>query len=103
MEARTTLRGTGFPRGMVAVVLAVLAAFLLGGAGGYVAKTLSLPAAPVPVHIVAGQPGASEAGSAWNYSTRRSGSQTVGGPAVSPAPSAPVQEPGSERSGNQFI
>jgi hypothetical protein len=103
VEARTTLRGTGFPKGMVAVVVAVLAAFLLGGAGGYVAKTLSLPAAPAPAHIVAGQPGASEAGTAWNYSSRRGGNQAIGGPETSAAPSAPVQQPGARRSGNQYI
>jgi hypothetical protein len=98
MEARATLHRSAVSKNMAAVVIAVLAAFLLGGTGGYLLKGLSLPVATSAGHIVAGQPGASGPGTAWNYSTRRSGTQTVEGPAEV---SASFREPSSERSGPQ--
>lgn len=100
MEARTVFRGSAISKRMVAVVVAVLATFMLGGVGGYLAKTLSLPASAVAAHIVAGQPGASGFGSAWNYSTRRSGTQSVEGPAESGLPtSRTFTEPTAGRGG----
>jgi hypothetical protein len=96
MEARTVSKR------MAAVVIAVLAAFLLGAAGGYAAKTLSLPSASLEPHIPAGLDGASGFGSAWNYSSRRSGTQAVEGPAPSaPTASATFREPGTGRGGPQ--
>jgi hypothetical protein len=81
MEARTAFRGPAISKSSAAVVAAVLAALMLGGGGGYMVKTWSLPARAVAPHIVAGAD-VSGFGTAWNYSTRRSGTQIVDGPAV---------------------
>jgi hypothetical protein len=101
MVARTAFLGSGISKGMVAVI-AVLAALMLGAAGGYLARTLSLPTASIAAHVVAGQPGASGYGSAWNYSSRRSGTQSVEGPVPEAAPVAKFREPGSRRGGPQI-
>jgi hypothetical protein len=102
MEARTALRGSGISRRMVAVAIAVLAAFVLGAAGGYVAKTVSLQIASAPSHIVAGQIGGSGVGSAWNYSNLRHGTQSIEGPAPSSvSSSASFREPSTGRGGPQ--
>jgi hypothetical protein len=107
MEARAAFRGSASSTNMVAIVAAVLAAFLLGAVGGYFVKTLSLPAAAasaVATHIVAGQPEASGFGTAWNYSNRHSGTQSVEGPpaAATAAPAgAQFREPTTGRSGPQ--
>jgi cell division protein FtsN len=86
---------------LVAVVMAVLAAFILGAAGGYVVKTLSLAAPAAAAQVVTGQPIVARPGSAWNYSNRRSGTQSVEGPAPTAAPSAPFREPATGRTGPQ--
>jgi hypothetical protein len=102
MEARAAFHGSAISKRMAAVVVAVLAAFMLGGIGGYLVKTLSLPAVSVAANIVAGQPGASGFGSAWNYSDRRSGTQSIEGPAPAGLPtSASFREPTAGRSGPQ--
>lgn len=102
MEARTAFRGSAISRGTVAVVAALLAALVLAVIGGLVVKTLSVPAAAPAKHMVAGQPGASGIGSAWNYSTQRSGTQTVEGPApAASSTGASFREPGSQRGGPQ--
>ena len=45
MEASATLRGDRFSTGIaMTFVLAVLAAFLLGGAGGYIVRAVTIPA-----------------------------------------------------------
>jgi len=70
--------------------------------GGLLFKTLSAPAAAPAIHVVAAQPGASGVGSAWNYSSRRSGTQTVEGPAPTAfSTSASFREPASRRGGPQ--
>jgi hypothetical protein len=66
MEARTTVRGSAISKGMVAVVIAVLAAFVLGALGGYAAKTMSLPAATATGHVLVAQPATSGFDSVWN-------------------------------------
>ena len=102
MEARTAFHGSAISKRMAAVVVAVLAAFMLGGIGGYVVKTLSLPEVSVAASVVAGQPAESAYGSAWNYSTRRSGTQSIEGPAPAGLPtSASFREPTTGRSGPQ--
>lgn len=80
MEARIALRGSGISKQMMAVVFAVVAAFLLGALGGYGAKAMSLPAGTSTVHVAVAQPAASGFDSAWNYSSRR-GPQPLDGPA----------------------
>ncbi len=76
MEARSTLRGTGFSKGLIAVI-AILAAFLLAAAGGYIAKNLS--SQPVPAaHVTTTSAGASD--SVWSNRARRGGVQSVEGP-----------------------
>jgi len=102
MEARTAFRGTRISKRMAAVVVAVLAAFLLGGVGGYLVKTMSLPTVTVAANVAAGQPAASAYGSAWNYSNRRSGTQSIEGPAPAGLPISPAfREPTTGRSGPQ--
>jgi cell division protein FtsN len=102
MEARRAFRGSAISRNMVAIVAAVLAAFLLGATGGYLARTLSLPVAATATHVLAGLPGASAPGSAWNYSNQHSRTQTVEGPArAGSSASASFREPGSGRGGPQ--
>lgn len=103
METRTALRGSAISKSKVAVVAAVLAAFMLGGTGGYLIKTLTLPAATAAQHIVQGQPGGSGYGSAWNYSSLRSGTMSVEGPAPAESSFTPkFREPGTGRSGPQI-
>ena len=99
MEARTAFRGSAISRGTVAMIALLLAALVLAAIGGLVVKTLSVPAAAAAKHTVAGQSGGTGFGSAWNYSTQRSGTQTVEGPAPSAAPT--FREPGSLRGGPQ--
>ena len=81
MEARTAFRGSGISIRMSAVVVAVVLAFALGGVGGYLVKAASPHVVPVATKPVAGQPAAPSYGSAWNYSSRRSGTQSIEGPA----------------------
>jgi hypothetical protein len=103
MEARTAFRGSAISRNMVAVVAALVAALVLVALGGLLIKTMSVPAAAPAKHIVAGQPGASGIGSAWNYSTRRSGIQTGEDPApIESSTGASFREPGSRRGGPQI-
>ena len=103
IETRTALRGPGISRRMVAVVIAVLAAFALGAAGGYAAKTLSLPVASAALHIVPGQSGASGVGSAWNYTNLRHGPQSIDGPVPASASVPPsLREPSTRRGGPQL-
>ena len=94
MEARTTFRGSAVSKNVVAVVAALVITFLLGGSGGYIVKSLSLPSATSAGHNAVLQLGASEPGSAWNYSNRQSGTQSVEGPAAAAA----VRASGSGRS-----
>jgi hypothetical protein len=102
MEARTALRGSGISRRTVAVAIAVLAAFVLGAAGGYIAKTVSLPITSGPSHMLAGQIGGSGVGSAWNYTNLRHGTQSIEGPAPSSVSgSASFREPSTGRGGPQ--
>lgn len=102
MEARTAFDGSAISKRMAAVVVAVLAAFMLGGIGGYLAKTLSLPTLPAAANVVSARPAASAFGSAWNYSTRRSGTQSIEGPAPAGLPASPsFREPTIGRSGPQ--
>jgi len=86
----------------VAVVIAVLAAFVVGAVAGYVAKTVSLQTASAPSHFAAGQIGGSGVGSAWNYSNLRHGTQSIEGPAPSNvSSSASFREPSTGRGGPQ--
>jgi hypothetical protein len=102
MEARTAFRGSAISRSTGAVVATLLAALVLLATGGLLIKTLSVPAAAPAKHIVAGQPGGSGFGSAWNYSMQRGGTQTVEGPAPPATSIDPTfREPGSGRGGPQ--
>jgi hypothetical protein len=100
IEARTALRRPGISKQAVAVVLAVVAAFALGGAGGYAAKSLSLPTTSSSPHIVAGQSEAS--GSTWYFSTRAGGTQSLEGPPpAGTSDGATFREPSSGHGGPQ--
>ena len=102
MEARTTLGGRGIPKGVMAVVASVLAALALLAVGGLGIRALSTPAAAQPKHPVAGQPAASGFGSAWSYTVRRAGTQTVEDPPPIESLARPsFREPGGSRGGPQ--
>jgi hypothetical protein len=98
MEARAAFREPGISKKAVWFIFALMAALLLGGTGAYVLRAASSPTAPAATHIVLGQ-GAGGAGSAWNYSNQRHGTQTVEGPAATAA----QNESGSRRSGTQIV
>ena len=94
--------GRRIPRRMVAVVVAVMAAFVLGAFGGYLFKALTISAVAGTGQVFGAQPGASEPGSAWNYSGRRSGTQSFDDPAPTSSPStAPFRQPANGRTGPQ--
>jgi hypothetical protein len=100
MEARATYRGTGFSKSLIAVV-AILVAFVLAAASGYIARNAA--SQPVPAtHVVKGQSTASE--NAWNDSIRHGGTQSVEGPAAlaSPRQSPDAQDRNSGLSGQPF-
>jgi hypothetical protein len=102
MEARSAFRGSAISKRMVVVVAAVLVALMLGGLGGYLVKTMGLPTSAVVTHTAVGQPDASGFGSAWNYSDRRGGNQSLEGPAPTASPTgASFREPTTGRSGPQ--
>jgi hypothetical protein len=102
MEARTAFRGSAISRNMVAFGATLLAAIALIAMGGLLIKTVSVPAAAPAKHIVAGQPGGSGFGSAWNYTMQRSGTQTVEGPVPAGlSTGASFREPGTRRGGPQ--
>jgi hypothetical protein len=102
MEASKAFRGSAISRSLVVAVAAVLFAFVLGGIGGYLVKTLSLPASALARQVVTVQPAAAAVGSAWNYSNRHSGTQSLEGPAPAASPTgASFREPTTGRSGPQ--
>lgn len=101
MEARRAFHGSGNSKDTVVAIVALLVALVLLVMGGLLFKTLSTAATP-PNQVFTGQPAASGPGSAWNYSNRRSGTQTVEGPASTAASTgASFREPGSKRGGPQ--
>ncbi|HSP09800.1 MAG TPA: hypothetical protein VLU92_09430 [Candidatus Dormibacteraeota bacterium] len=86
------------------LIAALLAALVVMAIGGLLVKTLSVPAAAPAGQTVPGQLGASGFGSAWNYSTRRSGTQTVEGPAPAAAPTGSTfHAPGSRQGGGRQV
>jgi len=101
MASSAVSGGRGMSIPIAFVVLAVLAALAVGAVGGYLVKAASVPAATVAGQMVAGQPAASGPGSAWNYSTRRSGTQSVEGPAPNSPAAASFRTPAAGRSGPQ--
>jgi hypothetical protein len=98
MQATTILRKPGTSLKTVAMVLAILAAFALVAAGGYIARSTSGGALHSPAVLL--NIGAADPGSAWDYRTRHAGTQTVEGPA--PQPSPMFHEPGSRRGGSRL-
>ncbi len=78
MEARTTLRGKDVSNRIVAVV-AVMA---LGAGAAVLAKDITGSIAGPSAHFAQVKSGVSDPGSAWNYTVRRGGTQSVEGPAA---------------------
>ena len=104
MEARRSFQGSANSRHIAAAVVALLAALVLVVIGGLIVKTLSAPAAAPASHSAAGQPDASGYGSAWNYVIRRSGTQSVEGPAsTAPSTGSTFHAPGSRLGGGRQI
>ncbi len=85
MEARTTLRGTGISKGPL---VAVIVALSLGAGAAVLAVEKTAPTGAPAAHSAAITSGPSDPGSAWNYSVRRGGTQSVEGPAAT----APFRE-----------
>lgn len=97
MEARAAFRGAGISKRMAAVVVAVLLAFVLVAAGGYLAKAMNRPIAPA-THVVAGQPG-----STWTYGNGRRGTSWIEDTATASASLiGSFHEPGTRRGGTQI-
>lgn len=82
MEARATLRKSEVSIASLVTIMAL--ALGVGAAVLVIEKTSSTPA-PAAAHRAAITSGPSDPGSAWNYSVRRGGTQSVEGPAA-PAP-----------------
>jgi hypothetical protein len=102
MEARRAFHGQAISRNVVVVIAALLAALVVVAMGGLLVKTLTVPAAAPAKQQLAVQPGTLGIGSAWNYSTRRSGTQTVEGPApTASSTGSSFREPGNLRAGPQ--
>ena len=101
MEARKAFRGSVVSTGTMVALVAVLAAFMLGGIGGYVVKALSRPVSAVTAHVVTVTTAPSEFGSAWNYRVRRGGTQSVEGPPPAMLPAVEPRESSPWRSGPQ--
>src|SRR6202030_3415549 len=100
MQARKAFRGSSISKSTVAVFATALAALMLAATGSYLVKTLSPAAAAPAQQILAGQSGANGIGSAWNYSVRHSGTQSVEGPAPSETQTrTSFREPSQGRSG----
>lgn len=104
MEARRSFHGSANSRDNVVAVVALLVALVLVVLGGLIVRTLSAPAAAPAIHFAAGQPDASGYGSAWNYGIRRSGTQSVEGPAsTAPSAGSTFHAPGSRLGGGRQI
>jgi hypothetical protein len=102
MEASTAFRKSAVSKTVVAVIAGLLAAMLLGGVGGYLVRTWTLPVVVPAQHAAAASSAAPEAGSAWDYSSRRHGTQSVDGPeAQGSRASSGFREPGSRSGGPQ--
>ncbi len=102
MEARRAFHGSGNSKDTVVAIVALMVALVLMVMGGLLVKALIAPAATPTNVVLTGQPDASGNGTAWNYSNRRSGTQSVEGPASTAAStSASFREPGSNRGGPQ--
>lgn len=102
MQATATFRRPRIGWRPIVVLGALLAAYLVGGASGYLAKSLSLQPAPAQTRSVVVSTGAADYGSAWNYSSRRFGTQSIEGPTLAATPSPIPHEPGSRRGGSQI-
>jgi hypothetical protein len=105
MDAKVGLapsRRGGLSMAMVAVVAAVLAALLLGGAVGYQVRGLTLSAAGLPARA-SQSPLAGNGGPAWSAGSRRSGTQAVDDQAAPVVSSHTLREPGSQRGGLQIV
>lgn len=104
MEAKRAFHGQAISRNVVVVITALLAALIVVAMGGLLVKTLTVPAAAPAKQQLTVQPGTLGFGSAWNYSTRHSGTQAVEGPAPAAASTgSPFHEPGSRRGGGRQI
>lgn len=104
MEARTAFQGSGNSSNRVVAIVALLVALVLVAMGGLLVKTMNAPAATPAHQGQTGQPGTSGLGSDWNYYSRRSGTQTVEGPAAASTGasfSTKFREPDSRRGGPQ--
>ena len=97
MQASRSRERLRFGPQFAAVAAGLAAICLIGGSAAYLAKSSS--AAGVATHSAA--QGAGVAGSAWNDSDRRSGTQTIGGQDLASPPSPKFHEPGSRAGGNR--
>jgi hypothetical protein len=94
MQATTTFRRPRVTKQVAVAIMALVVAYVLGGASGYLAKSATLPVQVAPSRSVILSAGPSDYGSAWNYSSRRSGTQSVEGPTDTAPPKPASDEPG---------
>jgi hypothetical protein len=101
MEAKRTYPRTGPSRPVLAALGVLLAVILMVSV--LMVSRLSFASTPTGAGVVTSQPGGSEAGSAWNFRTRRDGTQSEEGPGGPVASSPAAREPVSGGSGPQLL
>jgi hypothetical protein len=102
MQATPTLRRSRISLKIVVIIAAVLVAYVLGGASGYIAKSVSLQAAARPSRSavlpadrpITVQPGINR--------LRRGGTPFIDEPVATPVPNAIFHEPGSRLGGSRI-
>lgn len=99
MQATRRLRGPGIPKGIAAVVIAVVTALVLCVGGVYLAKGLNHEVRSTQTYP-ATQVGASDPRSVLDYLARHSGRQAIQQPVTQPSPI--FQEPGTRRGGSRI-
>ena len=101
MHAIRTVEWHRASAGIVGFIAALMLAYVLGVVTVLVVESRSGPAGrqAEPGALIGSEPG--DPGSAWNYSSRHHGTQSVEGPSSLSAENAPQPEAQSRRGGNR--
>lgn len=102
MQATVGIPRPRLNKRLAAISVVIVAAYLLGGASGFVARNAMVDRLTTPSRSIIAASGAADYGSAWNYEERRSGTQIVGGPVEATTANPVFHEPGSRAGGNQI-
>jgi hypothetical protein len=101
MQATRTYANFSISRQLLMLLGALVAGLLI--ASVYLVFTANHAVTPTNVHVVSVEPDASVPGSAWNFSSRHHGTQSVEGPAGTAPSTVAAREPSSRRSGPQLV